>query len=41
MVDRLVGRPDAAGCIQCLREAALLGDVGKALGDAISALETS
>ena len=41
MVDRLVGRPDAADCTRHLREAALLDEGGEALGEAIRTIERS
>ncbi|MDE0346661.1 MAG: indolepyruvate oxidoreductase subunit beta family protein [Boseongicola sp.] len=41
MVDQVAGRPDAAVCTSRLREAALLDEDGKALTEAIRAVERS
>ncbi|MXX89487.1 MAG: indolepyruvate oxidoreductase subunit beta family protein [Boseongicola sp. SB0677_bin_26] len=41
IVDQVAGRPDAAACTSRLREAALLDEDGKALTEAIRAIERS
>ena len=40
MVDRIAGRPDASDRVRQLRDAALQDEDGKALSEAISAIES-